>query len=192
MGIVGALTSASSTFRLRCKRELTLDVLLTGIADVSGHSQTFDVIITPELDVIVFARAGLLVPAKRIRNTVDIVFTLGEGFVAAIRVNAIVASHGQVLVDVGDRRADGNGYEDEEPREAAYRPRPRHPRDDDGGCEPRTKRFITAAGRLIVIFGSREREERPEISRPAATDRPDRSPKVATSRSRHTAAGSPV
>jgi len=37
VGIVGALTSAFSTFRLRCERKLTLDVLLAGIADVSGH-----------------------------------------------------------------------------------------------------------------------------------------------------------
>lgn len=43
-------------------------------------SQTFVVVITSKLDVIVFARTGLLVPAKRIRNTVDIVFTLGKGF----------------------------------------------------------------------------------------------------------------
>lgn len=35
--IVGALTSAFSTFRLRCKCKLTLDVFLAGIADVSGH-----------------------------------------------------------------------------------------------------------------------------------------------------------
>ena len=37
VGIVGALTSTFSTFRLRCKRELTLDVLLAGIADASSH-----------------------------------------------------------------------------------------------------------------------------------------------------------
>lgn len=37
VGIVGALTNASSTFRLRCKRKLTLDVLLAGIADTSSH-----------------------------------------------------------------------------------------------------------------------------------------------------------
>lgn len=36
--IVGALTSAFSTFRLRCKCKLTLDVFLAGIADTSGHS----------------------------------------------------------------------------------------------------------------------------------------------------------
>jgi len=67
--------------------------------------------------------------------------------IAAISITAIVASQIRVLVavDVGDRRADGNGYEDKEPREAAYRPRPRHPR-DDGGRTPRTKRFITVAG----------------------------------------------
>ena len=52
----------------------------------------------------------------------------------AITITAIVASRRVlvVVVDVGDRRADGNGYEDEEPREAAYRPRLRHPREDDG------------------------------------------------------------
>lgn len=43
-------------------------------------SQTFVAIITPELDVLIFARTALLIPAKRIRNTVDIVFTLGKGF----------------------------------------------------------------------------------------------------------------
>lgn len=35
--IVGALTSAFSTFRLRCKCKLTLDVFLAGIADASSH-----------------------------------------------------------------------------------------------------------------------------------------------------------
>lgn len=51
-----------------------------------------------------------------------------------ITISAIVASRRVlvVAVDVGDRRADGNGYEDEEPREAAYRPRFRHPRNDGG------------------------------------------------------------
>lgn len=37
VGIVAALTSAFSTFRLRCKRKLTLDVFLAEIADASGH-----------------------------------------------------------------------------------------------------------------------------------------------------------
>lgn len=89
-----------------------------------------------------------------------------------INITAIVASRRiLVVVDVGDRRADGNGYEDEEPREAAYRPRLRHPR-DDGGQAPRPERFITkTAGRLIVIFGPRH-----------GTIRSDRS-KAATSRS---------
>lgn len=77
--------------------------------------------------------------------------------IAVISVTAIVASQRRILVavDVGDRRADGNGYEDEEPREAAYRPRPRHPR-NDGGHTPRTKRSITI-GQLVVIFGSRKK-----------------------------------
>lgn len=47
---------------------------------------------------------------------------------ANLTITAIVASR-RVLVEVADRRADGNGYEDEEPRDAAYRPRLRHPRD---------------------------------------------------------------
>lgn len=74
----------------------------------------------------------------------------------AITIIAIVASRRVlVAIDVGDRRADGNGYEDEEPREAAYRPRLRHPRDNDGQT-PRPERFITkTAGRLVVIFGPR-------------------------------------
>lgn len=38
VGIVGASASAFSTFRLRRKRKLTLDVLLTRIADTSSHS----------------------------------------------------------------------------------------------------------------------------------------------------------
>lgn len=73
----------------------------------------------------------------------------------AIAITAIVASRRVLVpVDVGDRRADGNGYEDEESREAAYRPRLRHPR-DDGGQTPRPERFITkTAARLIVIFRS--------------------------------------
>jgi len=102
--------------------------------------------------------------------------------IAPITVIAIVASQGRILVavDVGDRRADGNGYENEESCEAAYRPCPRHPRDDDGHT-PRTKRFITI-GQLIVIFGSCEK--RPEIVRP--TDRPDCS-KATTSRSQQPA-----
>lgn len=81
--------------------------------------------------------------------------------IAAISVTAIVASQERVLVAVdvvGDGRADGNRYEDEEPREAAYRPRPRHPR-DDGGRTPRTKRFIlTGAADLPSFSGSREIE----------------------------------
>lgn len=36
--IVGALTSAFSTFRLWCKCKLTLDVFLAWIADASSHS----------------------------------------------------------------------------------------------------------------------------------------------------------
>lgn len=50
--------------------------------------------------------------------------------VYCLTITTIVASR-RVLVDVGDRRADGNGHEDEEPREAAYRPRLRHPRDGE-------------------------------------------------------------
>lgn len=36
-GIVGALTSALPTFRLRCECKSTLDMLLAGIADAGGH-----------------------------------------------------------------------------------------------------------------------------------------------------------
>jgi len=93
--------------------------------------------------------------------------------IAAITVTAFVASRRRVpaVVDVGDRRADGNGYEDEEPHDAAYRPRLRHPRNDGG----RTKRFITVAGRFIVIFGPGEIATRPDDSiarrRPPRHDR---------------------
>lgn len=92
----------------------------------------------------------------------------------AIVITAIVASRRVlVAVDVGDRHVDGNGYEDEEPREAVYRPRLRHPR-DDGGQTSRPERFITkTAGRPVVIFGPRH-----------GTIRSDRS-KAATSRSGH-------
>lgn len=126
--------------------------------------------------MLVFARAGLLVPAKRIRNTVDIVFTLRKGFIAAISVIAIVAGLlGRVLVavDVDDGRADGNGYEDEEPREAAYRPRFRHPR-DDGGRTPYAKRLIIVAAADLLSFSNPARVD---------GDCPDRS-KAAASRFR--------
>lgn len=96
-----------------------------------------------------------------------------EGFVTAIAIATVVASQRWVPVvavaGVADRRADGNGYEDEEPREAAYRRRFRHPRDDDAGSTPRPKAFITVAGRLIVIFGAAWRALRRSL-------RPIRSP----------------
>lgn len=78
------LRSSFLTVRIIRPRSRTAGFL----SEISFHSQsrskntsqTFVVITTPELDVIVFARAGLLISAKRIQNTIDIVFTLGEGF----------------------------------------------------------------------------------------------------------------
>lgn len=104
----------------------------------------------------------------------------------AITITAIVASRRiLVAVDVGDRRADGNGYEDEEPREAAYRPRLRHPRDDDGQT-PRPERFITkTAGRLVVIFGPRHGTIRSYRSKAAASRSTQPGPRLALRRCSH-------
>lgn len=89
--------------------------------------------------------------------------------IAAINVTAIVAPQGRVLVavDVDDGCADGNGHEDKEPREAAYRPRPpRHPRDDG-----RTKLFIiiiiiTAATAAVDLLSFPVRVDRSIARRP--------------------------
>lgn len=90
--------------------------------------------------------------------------------IAAISVTAIVASQRRVFVavDIGDRHADGNGYEDEK-FEAAYRPRPRHPRNDG----EQTPRFIITTVADLLSF--------PDLP----TDSPGR--KLTTSRFRQSA-----
>jgi len=99
--------------------------------------------------------------------TTTIVLKLCVLTIAAISVTATVASQRRVFVavDIGDRHADGNGYEDEK-FEAAYRPRPRHPRDDS----EQTPRFIITTAADLLSF--------PDLP----TDRPGR--KLITSRFR--------
>lgn len=68
--------------------------------------------------------------AVRVKTNRPCVAGVISGFPnVCLTVTALAASRCRVLVDVGNRRADGNRHEDEEPREAAYRPRPRHLRD---------------------------------------------------------------